>query len=89
MGLGMSIATVATSAYVADVAKRENLGASMGALGSIMDIGHSMGPLVAGMIISATTVQGGFLAGTALTVIVMAVFLLVTANLRAVTKNVS
>lgn len=60
-GLAMSVSTVATSTYVADVAKQENLGASLGALSSIMDIGHSSGPFVAGVVITATTMAGGFL----------------------------
>lgn len=60
-GLAMSVSTVATSTYVADVAKRENLGASLGALSSIMDIGHSSGPFIAGVVITATTMAGGFL----------------------------
>ncbi len=51
-GLGISLSTVATSAYVADVAKKEQVGSSMGALSSIMDIGHSSGPLVTGIIIT-------------------------------------
>lgn len=61
-GLAMSVSTVATSTYVADVARQENLGASLGALSSIMDIGHSSGPFIAGMVITATTMAGGFLA---------------------------
>jgi len=61
-GLAMSVSTVATSTYVADVARKENLGASLGALSSIMDIGHSSGPFVAGVVITATTIAGGFFA---------------------------
>jgi MFS family permease len=60
-GLAMSVSTVATSTYVADVARKENLGSSLGALSSIMDIGHSSGPFVAGVVITATTIAGGFL----------------------------
>ena len=60
-GLAMSVSTVATSTYVADVARQENLGASLGALSSIMDIGHSSGPFIVGMVITATTMAGGFL----------------------------
>jgi MFS family permease len=52
-GMGMSLSTVATISYVADVARKEQIGASMGALSSIMDIGQSMGPLVTGIIITA------------------------------------
>lgn len=54
-GLGMSIATSATSIYVADLAAKEHLGGSMGALSSIMDLGQSSGPLIAGLIITSTS----------------------------------
>jgi MFS transporter, DHA1 family, multidrug resistance protein len=60
-GLAVSISTVATSTFVADVATRENIGASLGALSSIMDIGHSAGPFIAGVVIAATVISGGFL----------------------------
>jgi MFS transporter, DHA1 family, multidrug resistance protein len=60
-GLAVSISTVATSTYVAEVVTRENIGASLGALSSIMDIGHSTGPFVAGVVIAATVISGGFL----------------------------
>jgi MFS family permease len=75
-GLGMSLSTVATSAYVADVAKKEQIGASMGALSSIMDIGHSAGPLVTGIIITTLGYASGFFASFLLAVAVTAVFAL-------------
>jgi MFS family permease len=59
-GLGMSLSTVATSAYVADMAQKEQIGASMGALSSIMDIGHSAGPLITGIVIASTGYISGF-----------------------------
>ncbi len=62
LGLGMSLSTVATSAYVADIAEKEHLGASMGALSSIMDIGHSAGPLVTGVLIAGSGFGIGFFA---------------------------
>jgi MFS family permease len=60
-GIGLSFSTVATSSYVADVAAGENLGASIGALSSIMDIGQSAGPFVIGAVIQATAMGMGFL----------------------------
>ena len=60
LALGMSLATVATTAYVADVAEKEEMGASMGALSSIMDIGHSAGPLVTGVAIAGSGFGPGF-----------------------------
>lgn len=75
LGLGMSLSTVATSAYVADVARKEQIGASMGALSSIMDIGHSAGPLVTGIIISAVSYTIGFLASFLPAIFTTAVFI--------------
>jgi len=76
LGLGMSLSTVATSAYVADVARKEQIGASMGALSSIMDIGHSAGPLVTGIIITAVNYTIGFLASFLLAIVITVVFII-------------
>lgn len=74
-GLAMSVSTVATSTYVADVAREENLGASLGALSSIMDIGHSSGPFIAGVIITATVIGAGFLISAGVSVLAALIFL--------------
>ncbi len=60
-GLGMSLATIATGTYIADMAKKENLGGALGALSSIMDIGHSTGPLITGLVVGALSYGGGFI----------------------------
>jgi len=75
-GIGLSLSTVATSAYVADVARKEQIGSSMGALSSIMDIGQSSGPLVTGLFMSLAGYPAGFLTGFVLAVVVMVVFVL-------------
>ena len=82
-GLAMSVSTVATSTYVADVARQENLGASLGALSSIMDIGHSSGPFVAGMVITATTMAGGFLTAGVVCIISAILFAAFTLSKQA------
>ena len=79
-GLAMSVSTVATSTYVADVAKQENLGASLGALSSIMDIGHSSGPFIAGIIITATTMAGGFLSAGIVCILSAGLFAIFTSG---------
>ena len=76
IGLGMSLSTVATSAYVADIAHKEQIGASMGALSSTMDIGHSAGPLVTGIIITAFGYTLGFFVSFLLAMAVTAAFVL-------------
>ncbi|MBI5048794.1 MAG: MFS transporter [Deltaproteobacteria bacterium] len=49
-GLSLSVVTSATSAFIVDLSKKENRGSAMGVLGSIMDIGHTTGPLIAGIV---------------------------------------
>lgn len=82
-GMGISLSTVATSAYVADIAKKEQIGASMGALSSIMDIGQTSGPLVTGIIITAAGYATGFLTSFLLALAVTVVFAVSVRN-RAV-----
>jgi MFS family permease len=62
-GLAVSVSTVATGSYVAEVVRAENIGASVGGLSAVMDIGHSSGPFVAGFIITAVTMGAGFISG--------------------------
>jgi MFS family permease len=75
LGIGMSLSTAATSAYVADIAHKEQIGASMGALSSTMDIGHSAGPLITGIIITAVGYTTGFLVSFLLAITVTVVFI--------------
>ena len=51
-GLCLSIVTSATSAFIADLSRQSTRGSAMGTLGSIMDIGHTTGPIIAGIIAS-------------------------------------
>jgi len=73
-GFGMSLSTVATSAYTADVAKKEQVGASMGALSATMDIGHAGGPVVTGIIITVLGFAAGFVASFVLALFVAVIF---------------
>ncbi|GFK95894.1 Multidrug resistance protein MdtG [Fundidesulfovibrio magnetotacticus] len=65
LGLSLSVATSASTAYVADLARREHRGAAMGVLGSVMDVGHSAGPLAAGAAAALAGSAGAFAAGAA------------------------
>ncbi len=77
-GLALSLSTVATGSYVADVAAEADLGSSLGALSSIMDIGHSSGPFIIGVIIQSTTMGVGFLAATAVCAVCAGLFAVLT-----------
>ena len=60
LGLSLSLTLSASSAFIADASPAETRGTAMGLLGSIMDIGHSTGPLVAGVVIAMYGNAGGF-----------------------------
>lgn len=75
-GLAVSLVTVSTGAYVADVAAQHELGAAVGALSSIMDIGHAFGPLVAGIIIGSIGYTAGFVAPAVLAAVIAILFVL-------------
>jgi MFS family permease len=83
-GLGMSFSTVATSAYTGDIADKTKLGASMGALSSVMDVGHSSGPLVTGFVITWFSIRVGFITSFALCVGVALIFVMFTAAKKLV-----
>ena len=73
-GFGLSFATVATSAYVADVVPKERTGTSVGVLSAIMDVGHSSGPFFTGLMITAISIKAGFLLSLALCIAVAIIF---------------
>jgi len=52
-GLGLATVTASTSALVADLSRAEGRGSALGILSSIMDVGQSTGPMVAGALITA------------------------------------
>lgn len=56
-GLGLATVTASTSALVADLARAQSHGSALGILSSIMDIGHSSGPMVTGVLIGAYSYQ--------------------------------
>ena len=75
-GLSISVVTSATSAYIADLSRREGLGSSMGLMGSVMDIGHTTGPLVSGIVAAGFGYSRAFLGASGVLVLICAVFML-------------
>ncbi|MBI4082642.1 MAG: MFS transporter [Candidatus Lambdaproteobacteria bacterium] len=53
LGLGVAVVTSSTAALVADLCQESQLGSAMGAFGTIFDVGHAAGPLLAGFLIAA------------------------------------
>jgi len=60
-GFGEAVVTSSTTALVADYSEGKALGAGMGLRGTIMDIGHAGGPLLAGILIHSLGYGGGFI----------------------------
>ncbi len=62
IGFGLTVATVtaSTSALVTEIAGTSAHGSSIGVLSSIMDIGHSTGPFVIGVVVGALSFTAGF-----------------------------
>ncbi|MDP3181303.1 MAG: MFS transporter [Desulfobaccales bacterium] len=50
-GLGEAVVTSSGAALVADFCRQDHLGAAMGTFGTIFDVGHAAGPLLAGALI--------------------------------------
>jgi MFS family permease len=80
-GLGTGMVTPSTTAMIGDLVKQGDFGAAMGVFGSLWDIGHASGPLVAGFLIAGLGYQHAFaiLAGAIL--IALAVFIIGSAHL--------
>jgi MFS family permease len=59
-GCGEAIVTSSSSAFVADSSEFKTLGAGMGMQGTIGDIGHASGPLLAGVLIAHMSYADAF-----------------------------
>ena len=51
-GLGEALVTSSSAALVVDVCKEKHFGTAMGTFGTIFDIGHAAGPILAGVLIA-------------------------------------
>lgn len=58
-GLGFALVTASTSALAADVARKGQLGASLGILSTLMDVGQTFGPPVIGAISDSFSYSAG------------------------------
>jgi MFS family permease len=59
-GFGEAVVTSSSAAFVADSSEFKTLGAGMGMQGTIGDIGHASGPLLAGVLIANMSYAGAF-----------------------------
>jgi MFS transporter, DHA1 family, multidrug resistance protein len=73
-GLGLATVTASTSALVADLSRAEGRGSALGILSSIMDVGQSTGPMVAGVLVAAISYEKTFGAIGAFLVVVSLIY---------------
>lgn len=64
LGLSISIVTSASAAHIADMSQTRSHGSAMGMLGSLMDIGHTTGPIIGGILAVSFSLTIAFLSGT-------------------------
>ncbi len=59
-GLGESLITSSSAAMVADLCRQRHFGSAMGAFGTIFDVGHASGPILAGLLVGLLGYQASF-----------------------------
>ncbi len=59
-GLGLATVTASSAALVADLSRASSHGSALGVLSSVMDIGHSTGPMAGGLLISVYRYKTSF-----------------------------
>lgn len=77
LGFGEAVVSSSTTALVADLSELSTLGAGIGMQGTIMDIGHASGPLLAGVLIAHTSYQDAFAVIAAIQLVAAGAFWLI------------
>lgn len=75
-GVGEAFVTSSSAAMVADFCKEQHYGAAMGTFGSIFDIGHASGPILAGLLLAYLSYQYSFLIIAMILIFASFIFLL-------------
>jgi len=75
-GLGEAFVTSSSAALVVDICKERHFGTAMGTFGTIFDIGHAAGPIVAGILIARWGYLHAFWLMGAILLIAVPVFVL-------------
>ncbi len=86
-GIGFSLASGSTSAFVADLAPDVLRGSAMGLMSAIMDIGQALGPILLGFLLLVTSYQVGFLVIAILVVLVIGLFSILVMEARPASKK--
>ena len=83
-GLGEAIVTSSSAAMVADFCREDNIGSAMGVFGTLFDVGHASGPILAGLLIGLSDGQDFRLAFACIAAILVVSALLFRRTIPAV-----
>lgn len=75
-GIGEAFVTSSSAAMVAEFCREKHYGAAMGTFGTIFDIGHASGPILAGLLLARFSYQYSFLIIAILLILASFVFIL-------------
>jgi DHA1 family multidrug resistance protein-like MFS transporter len=73
-GFGVAMVTASTSALVSDLSRATAYGSALGVLSSVMDVGHSTGPMVTGLMVAARGYRAAFALPAGLLVVFAVLF---------------
>lgn len=74
-GLGEALVTSSSAALIIDICQEKHFGAAMGTFGTIFDVGHAAGPILAGLLIAQMGYQYAFWIMAAMLLIAIPVFI--------------
>jgi MFS family permease len=75
-GLGEALVTSSGAAFVADLCKEKHFGTAMGTFGTIFDIGHATGPILAGFLLARHDYLFSFWVMAAILLMALPIFVL-------------
>lgn len=80
-GLGEALVTSSGAAFVADLCKEKHFGTAMGTFGTIFDIGHATGPILAGLLLASHDYLFSFWVMAAALLLAVPIFI-ITVNVK-------
>ncbi|EPR32793.1 major facilitator superfamily MFS_1 [Alkalidesulfovibrio alkalitolerans DSM 16529] len=81
-GLGEALVTSSSAAMVAELCKANQYGTAMGVFGTIFDVGHAAGPIVAGLLVASLGYAPAFAIISALLLVSVPWFVAATRDVR-------
>lgn len=75
-GFGEAFVTSSSAAFIADICKEKHFGTAMGVFGTLFDIGHASGPILAGILIARLDYLYSFWIMSALLILSVPVFIM-------------